>query len=360
MKIAMFGVKGIPYPAGAENAAENIGSRLAARGHRVTVYVRPHYTPASLREYKGMRLVHLPSIPTKHLDAITHSFLACLATAASDADVVHIHGTGSSVFAWLPRLSGKRTIVQSHGLDWKRAKWGRFARWLLRLTDYSTVHFPDRTAAVSLPMAAHYRSLTRRPVAYIPNGVTPRQPVAPDLIHAYGLQGGDYILFAARFVPEKGAHHLIEAYTRLQPPQKLVLAGDGNYADPYAARLKTHASERIIFPGFVRDRLLDELLTNACLYVLPSDIEGMSIGLLEALSAGCCVLTSDIAENRAVVGDAGCYFQAANPADLGAKLAELTSQPQLAAQYRQKARARAEMCFNWDHVTDEFEALYSQ
>jgi len=358
MRIAMFGIKGIPVPAGAENAAEQIGSRLVQRGHQVTVYVRSHYTPRSLKEYKGMRLVHLPSIPSKHFDAITHSFLACIAASGTDADVIHMHGTGSSIFALPPRLFGKKTIVQSHGLDWQRAKWGRLAKIYLRLTDYSTVYFPNAATAVSKKMTAHYQALTHRPILYIPNGITPRGHCPPDFIHSLGLQGNDYILFAARFVPEKGAHYLIEAYKRIDTAKKLVLAGDSSYGDLYGERLKAHASERIIFPGFVQGRLLDELLSNAYFYVLPSDIEGLSIGLLEAMSAGNCVLVSDIQENLEAVGEAGCVFRAGSVDDLHDKISGLLANDGKVQQLRVKARERAKESYSWERVTDEIETLY--
>jgi glycosyltransferase involved in cell wall biosynthesis len=358
MKIAMFGIKGMPVPAGAENVAEQVGSRLVQRGHQVTVYVRPHYTPYTLKEYKGMRLVHLPSIPTKNLDAIMHGFLASLAVLGSGADIVHVHSTGNSIFALLPRLRGMKTIVQSHGLDWQRAKWGRFAKMYLKLTNYSTVHFPNATTAVSQKMTNFYQMLSGKQVIYIPNGVDVFESVKPDLIRTYGLQGKDYIFFAARFVPEKGAHYLIEAFKKINSDKKLVLAGDGSYGDPYAEELKKNASDNIIFPGFVQGRLLQEFLSNAYLYVLPSEIEGLSTGLLEAMSYGNCVLVSDIEENFEAIGEAGLTFQSKNVQALESQLYYAFSNPDLVEMYGARARARVQSKFNWENVTDQFEHLY--
>jgi len=358
MKIAMFGIKGIPVPAGAEVVAEEVGSRLVQRGHQVTVYVRSHYTPRTLTEYKGMRLVHLPSIPTKNLDAITHSFLSALAAMLSDADVVHIHSTGNSIFAFLPRLRGIKTVVQSHGLDWQRAKWGRFAKWYLRLTDYSTVHFPNAATAVSRKMADYYQRLSGREVVYIPNGVADVERAAPDLIRRYGLEGDDYLLFAARLVPEKGAHYLIEAYRRLGTSKKLVIAGDDDYGASYSQGLKAQASDRIIFPGFAQGALLQEFLSNAYLYVLPSEIEGLSTGLLEAMNYGNCVLTSDIEENLEVVGEAGLTFQSRSVDDLAAKLQSLIQNEELVRSRRLLSRERARALFDWETITDRVEKLY--
>jgi glycosyltransferase involved in cell wall biosynthesis len=359
MKIAMFGIKGLPVPAGAENVAEQIGSRLVKRGHQVTIYVRPHYTPRTLKEYKGMRLIQIPSIPTKHLDAITHSFLACLAAIASDAEIIHIHATGNSVFAWLPRLFGKKTIVQSHGLDWQRAKWGRPAKFYLRMTDYTTTHFPNAVTAVSQKVQRYYQDSFHRPVIYIPNGVAPVQKVAPREMLQYGLQGNDYIFFAARLVPEKGCHYLLEAYRMLgQLDKKLVIAGDGAYGDSYAEELKKQANERILFLGFVQGRLLEELLSNAYLYVLPSEIEGLSVGLLEAMNYGNCVLVSNIEENLEAIGTAGLSFQSTSSADLADKLHLLLMDDALVSQYRNQAQQAVGEKYDWENVTDQYEALY--
>jgi glycosyltransferase involved in cell wall biosynthesis len=251
-----------------------------------------------------------------------------------------------------------KTVVQSHGLDWQRAKWGRFAKMYLKLTNYSTVYFPNATTAVSQKMTSFYQTLSNRRVIYIPNGVDVFESVEPDLIRNYGLQGKDYIFFAARFVPEKGAHYLIEAFKRINPDKKLVLAGDGSYGDPYAAELKKNACENIIFPGFVQGRLLQEFLSNAYLYVLPSEIEGFSTGLLEAMSYGNCVLVSDIEENFEVISEAGLTFQSKNVQALEAQLRFAFSNPELVALYGARARARVHSNFNWETVTDQFEYLY--
>ncbi len=358
MKIAMLGIKGIPVPAGAENVAEQIGTRLVQKGHQVTIYVRSHYTPKDLTEYKGMRLVHLPSIPTKNLDAITHSFFASWAAIFSDADVIHIHSTGNSIFSLIPRAFGKKTIVQSHGLDWQRAKWGKFAKLYLKLTDYSTVHFPNAVTAVSKKMTSYYQGLTKRPVIYIPNGVDSKTKRSAKLIHQFGLTENEYILFAARFVPEKGAHHLIKAFQQIKSTKKLVMAGDGSYGDRYADELKSAASDKIIFPGFVQGELLEELLSHAYLYVLPSDIEGLSTGLLEAMSYGNCVLVSNIEENMEAIGENGVAFNAGDASDLAINLEYLLQNPEVVKLYQQKAEEHARRLFDWDIITNQIESLY--
>lgn len=360
MKIAMLGLKGVPCPGGVETVVEEIGSRLAQRGHEVIVYVRPHYTPRSLKEYRGMRLVNLPSIPTKNFDAITHSFLATCASLGEKPDVVHIHSTGNSIYAGLPRAFGIPTVVTSHGLDWQRAKWGKFARAYLKFTDYTTTSLPNAATAVSRKMQRYYQEKYRRPVTYIPNGANTVQPKMPEEILKLGLTGGDYIFFASRLVPEKGCHYLLEAYRSIRRPgRKLVIAGDGSYGDAYAAELKKFAGEEILFLGFIKGRLLEELLSNAYFYVLPSEIEGLSAGLIEAMSYGNCVLVSDIEENLEVVGDGGVTFQSRNVDDLREKIELLIRDESLVGSYREKARKIACDRFNWERVTDQYERLYT-
>jgi glycosyltransferase involved in cell wall biosynthesis len=355
----MLGVKGIPHTGGIENVVEQLGARLVKKGHEVVVYVRPHYTPRHLKGYRGMTLVHLPSIRTKHLDAITHTSLASLHVACIGADVVHIHSIGLSILAPIARVRGIKTVVQSHGLDWQRGKWGKLAKTCLRLADYTTVFFPNVTTVVSQKMQKYYQDRFGRKVTYIPNGVSDLAKADPQEICDFGLRGDDYILFASRLVPEKGCHYLLEAYRQLgNPAKKLVIAGDANYGDHYAADLKKQGNENILFLGFVKGRLFEELMSNAYIYVLPSEIEGLSTGLLEAMSYGNCVLVSDIEENVEVVGESGVSFISGDIQDLRAKLAYLLAHKGIVEKHKNKARAHVLRYYNWDNVADQYEALY--
>ena len=359
MRIAMLGVKGIPYTGGIENVVEQVGSRLAARGHKVVVYVRLHYTPRSLTEYRGMRLVHLPSVRTKHFDAITHTFLAAWHTVFSRADIAHIHSIGLSVLAPIPRMRGIKTVVQSHGLDWQREKWGPLMKTFLKMTDYSTVYLPHAATVVSRKMQRYYESKFGRRVTYIPNGVNDFAQVEPYEIYKLGLKENEYILFASRLVPEKGCHHLLRAYKELgNSTKKLVIAGDSNYGDRYAAELKRQGDENILFLGFVKGRLFQELMSCAYVYVQPSEIEGLSTALLEAMSYRNCVLVSDIEENLEVIEDRGFSFRNKDVDDLKAKLGYLLTNEDVVREYRTEAQEHVHKNYNWDDVTDQYEALY--
>jgi glycosyltransferase involved in cell wall biosynthesis len=358
LKIAFVGLKGIPFPAGIENFTEEVGARLAARGHRVTVYVRPYVEVGD--EFKGMRIVHLPSINTKHLDAITHTLLAACHAAGSDADVVHFHALGPSVFSWLPRLCGRATVSQVHGLDWEREKWGRFARACLRAAEYAALYFPHRTMVISQALVRYFAARYGRSVDYVPTGVLPGVDHEPRLITELGLEPDQYILFLGRLVPEKGCHYLLEAYAALATPRKLVMAGPASHSEDYAASLARMAGPNVIFTGAVGGRLLEELYNHAYLYVLPSDLEGLPHSLLHALSFGKCVLASDIEANREALGECGITFRRGDVGHLRDTLAGLLADPARVASLAAGGRERVTREYNWDAVVDRMEASYRQ
>jgi len=355
----MVGLKGLPYPGGIETVVEQLGSRLVERGHTVTAYIRPRFMSHDTDEYLGMHLSRVPSLRGKNLDTFTYAIPATLQSAFSNADIVHFHATGVSIFSLLPRLLGKKTVVQSHGLDWQRAKWSHIAKAYLRATDYSTVHFPHGTTVVSKTLKAYYEGRFRKPVTYIPNGVNPVESLPPDMIKHLGLQGNDYIFFASRLVPEKGCHFLVDAFEQLgKCGKKLVIAGDSPEDDPYAEKLKLRASDDILFLGFVTGQLLQELISNCYLYVLPSEIEGLSTGLLEAMSYGNCVLVSDIPENREAIDDCGVVFRSRDVQDLEHKLRDLLENEDQILDLRARAKAHVREKYSWERVTDEYEELY--
>ena len=356
LKIAFLGLKGIPFPAGIENFTEEVGARLAARGHQVTVYVRPYVEVGAC--YKGMRIVHLPSINTKHLDAITHTFLATLHVLGSDADIVHFHALGPSVFAWLPRLCGRVTVSQVHGLDWGRAKWGWFARQCLRAAETAALYFPHRTMAISRDLVGYFAARYGREVDYVPTGVMPGEFHAPLLIRELGLEGDDYLLFLGRLVPEKGCHHLLAAYAGLNTSRKLVIAGPASHTEDYAESLRRMAGPNVIFTGAVTGRLLEELYSHAYLYVLPSDVEGLPHSLLHALSFGKCVVASDIEANREAMGECGVTFRRGDVVDLRATLAALLADPDRVRALAADGPARMQREYTWEAVVDRMEAIY--
>ena len=264
---------------------------------------------------------------------------------------------------WLPRLFGKRCVATIHGLDHQRAKWGRLASWYIRTGEKCAVRFAHHIVVLSESVREYFRTTYGRETVLIPNGVTAANVAsAQEITTLYGLHKDDYILFLGRLVPEKGVRYLIEAYRALSTDKKLVIAGGVSDSGGYLQELKALAGDdpRILFTDFVQGRVLEELYSNAYLYVLPSDLEGMPLSLLEAMSYGNCCLTSDIPECADVVGEYGVTFKRGDVADLTAKLQHLCDSPQMVQDYKDRAAACVCGRYNWEDVTDRTLALYEE
>jgi glycosyltransferase involved in cell wall biosynthesis len=361
MKIAMVGTKGIPATwGGIERHVEEISVRLAAMGHDVTVYCRPHYTETNDSVYKGVKLKKLPTVNSKNFDAIVHTFFATMNAMSKDYDVVHYHAIGPGTLSMLPRIVGKKTVVTVHGLDWQREKWGKSAKAFLKFGEWASVLFPSHTIAVSRFLKSYLDDKYGREVCYIPSAVTDPIFRKPNKIREFGLGENDYILFVARLVPEKGCHFLIDAYKRLKPKQKLVIAGGSSLSDEYVAELRAHECEDIVFTGYVFGEALHELYSNAYCYVHPSTIEGLPVTLLEAVSYGNCIVASDIPPNAEVVQDAGLLFESQNVDSLQEKLKMVIENPVLARTYGERAKTAGVSEYNYDSVAEKTEKVYKK
>jgi len=358
MKIAMIGQKGIPATyGGIERHVEEIGARLASKGHDVTVYCRFYYTKVKDR-YRGVRLIRLPSVRTKHFDTPTHCAISTVDSLFRGYDIVHFHALGPSLFSFLPRIVGAKTVVTVHGLDWQREKWGPAASWILKRCEYPAIHFPSRTVVVSRTLQKYFLDKYKVETTVIPNGTNVPTSRALSKLKKVGLDPGSYVLFVGRLVPEKGCHYLVEAFEKLQTNTKLVVAGGSSFSSEYVDELKRHASDRVIFLDYVYADTLEELWSNALIVVQPSTLEGLSISLLEALSYGRCVLVSDIPENLEVVEDCAPSFRSKDVEDLKSKLETLIKSPELLAGYEKKAKRHILSKFTWDRVTSSLESLY--
>ncbi len=358
LRVAFIGGRGvISKYSGIETYYEEVGKRLAQMGHEVTVYCRTYFTPA-LAEHHGMRLVRLPTIRSKHLETVIHTLLSTAHAFTQSYDVVHYHALGPALFSFLPRLLGKKTAVTVQGLDWQRKKWGRLASAVLRLGERASVQLPNGTMVVSQALQRRYRETHGVEAFYVPNGGVLRERSEPRAILEWRLEPGKYVLFLGRFSPEKGCHLLVEAFEQIETDVKLVMAGASSYCDEYSQELRTHASQRIRMFDWVSGEILDELLTNAMLFVLPSDLEGLSLALLDAMGAGLCVLTSDVPENREVVDGAGFTFQHGSAADLADRLRFLIANPALREVAGRTARKRIEEQYQWQKVAADVEEAY--
>lgn len=358
LRIAFIGGRGvISKYSGIEAYYEEVGQRLAGMGHEVTAYCRSYFTPA-VPEHNGIKLRRLPTIRSKHLETLLHTFLSTLDVVRRPCDVVHYHALGPALFSFIPRLAGKKTIVTVQGLDWQRKKWGILASAVLRLGERASVSLPTNTMVVSRALRQHYWKHHRANTVYVPNGGLLRERRRPDKILEWGLEPRNYVLFLGRFSPEKGCHLLVEAYEKLNTPAKLVMAGASSYCDEYSRQLRTHASEQIKMLDWVSGDALDELLTNAMLFVLPSDMEGLSLALLDAMGAGLCVLTSDVPENREAVEDAGFTFRSGDVADLADRLRFLIANPAIREAAGNAAKRRVREQYQWSGIARQVERTY--
>jgi len=360
MRIAYVAVKGIPKGGGVEKVTEEIGSRMVAKGHKVTAYSSRDYGTTD-GMYKGMEVLTVPSINSKSLHKLSICFHATRdVIARRNADIVHFHAVGPSVFSVLPRMAGIPAVVQTHGVEWKRDKWGVVGRTFFKLADYSVVYFPNRATAVSKVQRDYFREKFNCDVVYIPNGVSKVERRPPAWLLEQGIVPDRYILFAARLVEEKGAHYLIQAFKGLKTEMQLVIAGDAAHADRYKARLRYLAGDdpRIRFVGFVTGTPMEELFSNAYLFCLPSTLEGLPVALLEAMNYGNCCVASDIPENIEVLEDHGVLFRNRDAGDLLRVLSELIDDTQKVALKRDGARRHVERNYSWDRAADEMEALY--
>jgi glycosyltransferase involved in cell wall biosynthesis len=358
LRVAFIGGRGvISKYSGIEAYYEEVGKRLVEMGHQVTVYCRTYFTPP-LKEHNGMRLVRLPTFRSKHLETLVHTLLSTVHVLFTGCDVVHYQCLGPALFSWIPRLFGKKTVVSVQGLDWQRKKWGPIASLVLRLGEQASVRLPSATMVVSKNLKKYYLSRYFNQVTYVPNGTIIRQQRSSSKLSGWGLTAGNYILFLGRFSPEKNCHLLIEAFEKIQTPVKLVLAGGSSYSDSYARELRNRQNENIRFLDWVAGDTLDELLTNAMLFVLPSDIEGLSLALLDAMGAGVCVLTSDIAENCELVEGTGFTFKRGDVNDLERMLRWLISDSSARLMAADKAQQRVREHYLWPGIAVEVERAY--
>lgn len=367
MKIAFIGQKGIPTKfGGIERHVEELSVRLNAVGQQVFIYCRPWYTPIEQTEYRGVHLVNLPSIHTKHLDAISHTLIATIHALFQPYDIIHYHGVGPALLAWVPRVFKPRcrVVVTFHCIDRKHQKWNWFARLALRLGEWAACAFAHQTIAVSQTLQQYCRDVYETEAVYIPNGV----PLAANTIGStlikqqFGLEPNRYILAVSRLVRHKGLHHLIAAYQSLATELPLVIVGGSAFTDDYVAELQLMAADnsQIRFLGYQEGAVLTELFANAAIFVQPSETEGLPITLLEAMSYGRAAIASDIPENQETLGGCGLLFRDRDAGDLAKKLAYALAQPAVMSQFGAKAKQRVIRYYRWEDITQQTEKLYNQ
>lgn len=370
MKIAMIGHKRIPSrEGGVEIVVEELSTRLVRMGHQVTAYNRKGKNVADksadaeaqkLKEYKGVRLVRVPTSEKKSLNAFIYSFLATLRAILGNYDVIHYHAEGPCAMLIIPHVLGIRTIATIHGLDWQRSKWGGFASKYLKFGEKIAARYADEVIVLSRNVQQYFLDTYNRDTTYIPNGVNISQDVEADIItREYGLEKDKYILFLARLVPEKGIHYLLEAFSRLDTDMKLVIAGGGSHSSEYVQQINAMAArdERVIMTGFVQGKKLQELFSNCYMYVLPSDVEGMPISLLEAMSYGCRCLESDIPENVEASKEFARTFKKSDVDDLARVIDDCIKHSE-SFHSKEEIQDYCVNSFDWNKVSDKSARLY--
>lgn len=369
LKIAMLGHKRIPSrEGGIEIVVEELAVRMVEAGHSVTCYnwsghhvSGKEFDGGSVKEYKGVKLKSLLTINRKGLAAMTSSFFGAICAAFGKYDVIHFHAEGPCAMLWLPKLFGKRCIATIHGIDWQRAKWGGFASKYIKFGEKAAAKYADEIIVLSEGVQKYFMDAYGRKTVFIPNGVNRPTLRSPQLIkEKYGLDQDEYILFLGRLVPEKGITYLIEAFKKVKTKKKIVIAGGSSDTEAFSQELKklAQSDDRIVFTGFVQGQMLEELYSNAYVYTLPSDLEGMPLSLLEAMSYGNCCLTSDIAECVEVVEDRALIFKKSDISDLREKLQYACDHPDEVK--RLKGGAADFICskYNWDDVVEQTLRLY--
>lgn len=373
LNIAVIGHKRIPSrEGGVEVVAEELATRMARDGNLVTVYNRKgHHVSGKEfscsidneknQFYKGIRVIPVFTIEKKGLAALSSSFFATIKALFGHYDVIHYHAEGPAVMAVIPHLFRIKTVVTIHGLDWNRAKWGRFAKKYLKLGEWIAAKYADAVIVLSKNVQQYFSNTYRRETIFIPNGIArPEKRPAKQIKEKWHLEKNSYILYLGRIVPEKGLQYLIAAYKRLSTEKKLVIAGGASDTDQFMQEIRQSAQEDngIVFTGFVQGQTLEELYSNAYLYVLPSDLEGMPLSLLEAMSYGNCCVVSDIPECTEVVEDKAIVFRRGNVEDLGEKLKTLCDDTRIVEDYAAPAADFIIKKYDWDGVARMTLAVY--
>jgi glycosyltransferase involved in cell wall biosynthesis len=357
VRLTMLGTRGVPASySGFETCVEQVGKRLAARGHRVLVYCRAGQPGAAGDHYLGMERVVLPAIKTKGLETLTHSALSTIHALTRDhPDAVVIFGVGNAVFTRAFRVAQIPVAINVDGADWARRKWGGLGRRYLRWSEGVAARQANAVIADSKVVADHYEREFRRLSSYIPYGAELPSAVGTETLRSFGLKPRSYFLAVGRFVPENGLHHLIAAYARVAPPLPFVVVGDAPYSEEYKRQLKEMAPPNVIFTGYQFGAAYQELSANAFAFLFGAEVGGTHPVLVEQLAYGNCVIARWTESNAEVAADAAIMFR--NPeTELPGAIDSVLRDPELVTRMRERARIRGQ-AYSWDRITDEYERL---
>jgi glycosyltransferase involved in cell wall biosynthesis len=357
MRIAILGIRGVPANYGGfETFAEQLGARLAERGHEVTVYGRDRYVPRSFRSYRGMRLVRLPAPRSKYLETVIHSLFAAVHALGGKYDIVYICNSANVPAAILLRLAGRTVVLNVDGLEWQRAKWNAIGRAYYRACEWIAARLPIHVVTDAAVIARHYEVAHGRSIPWFPYGADLEPAPDDGTLARLGLEAGRYVLYVSRLEPENHAHTVIEAWSQVAYDLPLVIVGDAPYASDYIERLHGSADPRVRFTGAIYGAGYRILQSHATLYVQASEVGGTHPALVEAMGHGAAIVANDVPEHRETLGDAGRYYRGADA--LAGVIGQLLDDPLQLEAMRTAARSRAEATYSWDVITDSYEAWF--
>jgi len=359
MKIAILGTRGIPANYGGfETFAEQLGTRLAARGHEITVYGRKHYATSSATTHNGVNLVVLPTVRHKYFDTVIHTLLSVLHATPRRYDAILICNAANSVFSFIPRLFGTPTLVNVDGLERKRKKWNWVGRQYYLISEWLSTFLPTAIVTDARVIQDYYATRYKKESEMIAYGAEAVRRAGPEKLLKFGLEPNRYALYVSRLEPENNAHLVIEAYSRVKADMPLVIVGGAPYADDYIARLKSAKDPRVRFLGFVFGEDYQALQQNAYCYIHATEVGGAHPALIEAMGAGNCALTLATPENMEVIGDAGIVYKSAE--ELTVYLQRVIDDPTIISEYRHRAMTRVRERYNWEQITDQYEELLAR
>ena len=364
-QVAYIGIKGLPSKAGADRVVEGIVCNLNQNVYHPVVYCCARTVPSGTI-IPGVELVRIPTVPGKYLHAPLLFLLATIhALFMRRYDLIHLHNVEASFVTPLLRARYK-VISTSHGAAQVRDKWNNWAKVMIRITEYPFVYVSNCVTSVSKPLTEHYRTMTDKPIHYIPNGVSSAENVdvasAKAILQDLGLQEGKYIFFAAgRIIWSKGCHFLLEAMQEIDTDVQILIVGDASHMPEYKEHLETLADERVHFVPFIAEKATLMGLLHLCrFFVFPSTYEAMSMMLLEAAEVGAPILCSDIPENSNVLPEQALFFHSTSVADLQQKLRWALAHEDEMEQLALAAKAHVGAEYRWDEIVRQYQLLYTQ
>jgi glycosyltransferase involved in cell wall biosynthesis len=358
MKLAILGTRGIPANYGGfETFAEELSTRLVARGHDVTVYGRSNNVRYAGRKYKGVKLAVLPTIGTKYLDTVAHTFLSVLHALPRRFDVVLICNAANALFALVPRLAKTPVALNVDGIERLRKKWGSAGRTYYRISEYIATVIPNAIVTDAKVIRDYYLKKYGKQSVMIAYGADCRRIETTTALDQLGVQPREYFLYVSRLEPENNAHVVIEAFERVKTSKKLLIVGDAPYARSYIERLKSTRDPRVRFAGAIYGTGYRELQSHAYAYIQATEVGGTHPALIEAMGASNCVIAKDTPENHEVLEGCGLFFQQAR--DLTSQIELTLGDYPLVERLRSKAFQRASSGYSWDAITNAYEKLFN-